>query len=169
MRIPTENISHNYYLQKKVDYQARQYTKVIDNLFLALYPNIEYQIQLTPSDEFDNFNRVYYSFIDILFLNVSDSPIYNPTNFSPSYEVYDLITKKRISLIEKWEICETIYSYVPDALPFVKIKFNKLPDRFSHIWNTIEWDFRSDYYQFETQRMLEEQQHDIMRSHMVDF
>ncbi len=169
MQIPTENISHNYYLQKKVDYQARQYTKVIDNLFLALYPNIQYQIQLTPSDEFDNFNRVYYSFIDILFLNVSDSPIYKPTNFSPAYQVYDLITKKPISLIEKWEICETIYSYVPDALPFVKIKFNRLPDTFIHIWNTIEWDFRSDYYQFEAQRMFENQRGDIMRSHMVDF
>jgi len=169
MQIPTENISHNYYLQKKVDYQARQYVKVIDNLFLALYPNIEYQIQLTPSDEFDNFNRVYYSFIDILFLNVSDNPIYNPTNFSPAYQVYDLITKVQISLIEKWEICETIYSYVPDALPFVKIKFNKLPDTFMYGLTTIEWDFRSDYYQFEAQRLLKKQRGDIMRSHIVDF
>jgi len=168
MQIPTENISHNYYLQKKVDYQVRNYAKVIDSLFSGLYPNIEYQIQVTSSDEFDNFNRIYYSFINILFLNVSDAPIYKPTNFSPAYQVYDLITKKPISLIEKWEICETIYSYVPDALPYVKIKFHKLPDTL-YIWNTIEWEFRSDYVEFETQRMLEKQQQDIMRSHMVHF
>ena len=168
MRIPTENISHNYYLQKKVDYQSRQYVKVIGNLFSSLYPNIEYQIQLTQSDEFDNFNRVYYSFIDILFLNVSDSPIYKPTNFSPAYQVYDSITKKQISLIEKWEICETIYNYVPDALPFVKIKFLKRPNmRMSS--EILEWDFSSDYYQFEAQRMLEKQRDDIIRSHMVQF
>ncbi len=168
MRIPTENISHNYYLQKKVDYQVRNYAKVIDFLFSGLYPNIEYQIQVTSSDEFDNFNRIYYSFIDILFLNVSDAPIYNPLNFSPSYQVYDLITKKQISLIEKWEICETIYSYVPDALPYVKIKFHKLPDTL-HIWNDIEWEFRSDYVQFESERLLLKQKSDIMTSHMIQF
>jgi hypothetical protein len=33
----------------------------------------------------------------------------------------------------------------------------------------LEWDFSSDYYQFEAQRMLEKQSGDIMRSHMVDF
>ena len=168
MRIPTENISHNYYLQKKVDYQSRQYVKVIDNLFLALYPNIEYQIQLTPSDEFDNFNRVYFSFIDILFLNVSDLPIYKPINFSPAFGVYDLKTETQIDMIEKWEICETIYSYVPDVLPFVKIKFLKRPSMFMSK-EILEWDFRSDYYEFEAQRMFENQRGDIMSSHMVQF
>jgi hypothetical protein len=33
----------------------------------------------------------------------------------------------------------------------------------------LEWDFRSDYYQFEAQRMIEKQRGDIMRSHMVQF
>jgi hypothetical protein len=168
MRIPTENISHNYHLQKKVDYQSRQYVKVIDNLFSSLYPNIEYQIQLTPSDEFDNFNRVYFSFIDVMFLNVSDLPVYKPTNFSPAFGVYDLNTDRIIDTIEKWEICETIYSYVPDALPFVKIKFLKIPSTFMSK-EILEWDFRSDYYQFEAQRMLQKQRGDIMRSHIVDF
>jgi hypothetical protein len=168
MQSLTENISHNYYLQKKVNYQARQYVKVIDNLFLALYPNIEYQIQLTPSNEFDNFNRVYFSFIDVMFLNVSDLPVYKPTNFSPAFGVYDLNTDRIIDTIEKWEICETIYSYVPDALPFVKIKFLKIPITFMSK-EILEWNFRSDYYQFEAQRMLEKQQHVITRSHMVQF
>jgi hypothetical protein len=168
MQSLTENISHNYYLQKKVNYQARQYVKVIDNLFLALYPNIEYQIQLTPSNEFDNFNRVYFSFIDVMFLNVSDLPVYKPTNFSPAFGVYDLNTDRIIDTIEKWEICETIYSYVPDALPFVKIKFLKIPITFMSK-EILEWNFRSDYYQFEAQRMLEKQRGDIMRSHMVQF
>ena len=164
----TENISHNYYLQKKVDYQSRQYVKVIDNLFLALYPNIKYHITLTPSNEFDNFNRVYFSFIDVMFLNVSDLPVYKPTNFSPAFGVYDLNTDSIIDTIEKWEICETIYSYVPDALPFVKIKFLKIPSTFMSK-EILEWNFRSDYYQFETQRMIEKQQHVITRSHMVQF
>jgi hypothetical protein len=164
----TENISHNYYLQKKVDYQARKYVKVIDNLFSSLYPNIKYHITLTPSDEFDNFNRVYFSFIDVMFLNVSDLPVYKPTNFSPAFGVYDLNTDRIIDTIEKWEICETIYSYVPDALPFVKIKFLKRPSTFMSK-EILEWDFRSDYYQFEAQRMIEKQRGDIMRSHMVQF
>jgi hypothetical protein len=169
MRIPTENISHNYYLQKKVDYQVRNYAKVIDSLFSGLYPNIEYQIQVTTSDEFDNFNRIYYSFIEILFLNVSNSPIYKPENFSPAHQVYDLKTKLPLSLIEKWEVCETIYSYVPDALPYVKIKFHKMPDTFNHIWNIVEWEFRSDYVQFESERLLLKQKSDIMTSHMIQF
>jgi hypothetical protein len=164
----TENISHNYYLQKKVDYQARKYVKVIDNLFSSLYPNIKYHITLTPSDEFDNFNRVYFSFIDVMFLNVSDLPVYKPTNFSPAFGVYDLNTDRIIDTIEKWEICETIYSYVPDALPFVKIKFLKIPSTFMSK-EILEWDFRSDYYQFEAQRMLKKQRGDIMRSYMVQF
>jgi len=164
----TENISHNYYLQKKVDYQARQYVKVIDNLFSSLYPNIKYHITLTPSNEFDNFNRVYFSFIDVMFLNVSDLPVYKPTNFSPAFGVYDLNTDRIIDTIEKWEICETIYSYVPDALPFVKIKFLKRPSTFMSK-EILEWNFRSDYYQFEAQRMIEKQQHVITRSHMVQF
>jgi hypothetical protein len=150
----TENISHNYHLQKKVDYQARKYVKVIDNLFSSLYPNIKYHITLTPSNEFDNFNRVYFSFIDVMFLNVSDLPVYKPTNFSPAFGVYDLNTDRIIDTIEKWEICETIYSYVPDALPFVKIKFLKIPITFMSK-EILEWDFRSDYYQFESQKMLE--------------
>ncbi len=33
----------------------------------------------------------------------------------------------------------------------------------------LEWDFSSDYYQFEAQRMLEKQHGDIIRSHMFDF
>jgi hypothetical protein len=99
MQISTENISHNYYLQKKVNYQARQYVKVIDNLFSSLYPNIKYHITLTPSDEFDNFNRVYFSFIDVMFLNVSDLPVYKPTNFSPAFGVYDLNTDRIINPI----------------------------------------------------------------------
>jgi hypothetical protein len=33
----------------------------------------------------------------------------------------------------------------------------------------LEWDFSSDYYQFEAQRMIEKQQYDIMRSHTVQF
>ncbi len=164
----TENISHNYYLQKKVDYQARKYVKVIDNLFSSLYPNIKYHITLTPSNEFDNFNRVYFSFIDVMFLNVSDLPVYKPTNFSPAFGVYDLNTDRIIDTIEKWEICETIYSYVPDALPFVKIKFLKRPSTFMSK-EILEWNFRSDYYQFEAQRMIEKQQHVITRSHMVQF
>jgi hypothetical protein len=150
----TENISHNYYLQKKVDYQARKYVKVIDNLFSSLYPNIKYHITLTPSNEFDNFNRVYFSFIDVMFLNVSDLPVYKPTNFSPAFGVYDLNTDRIIDTIEKREICETIYSYVPDALPFVKIKFLKRPSTFMSK-EILEWGFRSDYYQFESQKMLE--------------
>jgi hypothetical protein len=164
----TENISHNYYLQKKVDYQARKYVKVIDNLFSSLYPNIKYHITLTPSNEFDNFNRVYFSFIDVMFLNVSDLPVYKPTNFSPAFGVYDLNTDRIIDTIEKWEICETIYSYVPDALPFVKIKFLKRPSTFMSK-EILEWDFRSDYYQFEAQKMIEKQRDDIIRSHMVQF
>jgi hypothetical protein len=71
-------------------------------------------------------------------------------------------------MIEKWEICETIYSYVPDVLPFVKIKFLKRPSMFMSK-EILEWDFRSDYYQFEAQRMLEKQRDDIIRSHMVQF
>jgi hypothetical protein len=103
-----------------------------------------------------------------MFLNVSDNPIYNPTNFSPSFGVYDLNTDRIIDTIEKWEICETIYSYVPDALPFVKIKFLKRPNMYMSS-EILEWDFSSDYYQFEAQRMLEKQRGDIMRSHMFDF
>ena len=168
MQSLTENISHNYYLQKKVNYKARKYAKVIDDLFSALYPNIKYHITLTPSNKIDDFNRVYFSFIDVMFLNVSDLPTYNPTNFSPAFGVYDLKTETQIDMIEKWEICETIYSYVPDALPFVKIKFLKRP---SMIMSTeiLEWDFSSDYYQFEAKRMLEKQRGDIMRSHVVHF
>jgi hypothetical protein len=168
MRIPTENISHNYYLQKKVDYKARKYVKVIDDLFSSLYPNIEYRITLTPSNKIDDFNRVYFSFIDVIFLNVSDNPIYNPTNFSPSFGVYDSNIDRMVDMIEKWEICETIYNYVPDALPFVKIKFLKRPNMYMSS-EILEWDFSSDYYQFEAQRMLEKQRGDIMRSHMFDF
>jgi hypothetical protein len=33
----------------------------------------------------------------------------------------------------------------------------------------LEWEFSSDYYQFEAQRMLEKQRGDIIRSHMVQF
>jgi hypothetical protein len=33
----------------------------------------------------------------------------------------------------------------------------------------LEWDFRSDYYQFEAQKMIEKQRDDIIRSHMVQF
>ena len=164
----TENISHNYYLQKKVDYQARKYVKVIDDLFSALYPNIKYHITLTQSNKIDDFNRVYFSFIDVMFLNVSDNPIYNPTNFSPSFGVYDSNIDRMVDMIEKWEICETIYNYVPDALPFVKIKFLKRPNMYMSS-EILEWDFSSDYYQFEAQRMLEKQRGDIMRSHMFDF
>jgi len=164
----TENISHNYYLQKKVDYQSRKYVKVIDNLFSSLYPNIKYHITLTSSNEFDNFNRVYFSFIDVMFLNVSDLPVYKPTNFSPAFGVYDLNTDRIIDTIEKWEICETIYSYVPDALPFVKIKFLKIHSTFMSK-EILEWDFRSDYYQFEAQKILEKQRHEIMGTHMVHF
>ena len=164
----TENISHNYYLQKKVDYKARKYVKVIDDLFSALYPNIKYHITLTQSNKINDFNRVYFSFIDIMFLNVSDNPIYNPTNFSPSFGVYDSDIDRMVDMIEKWEICETIYNYVPDALPFVKIKFLKRPSTFMSK-EILEWDFRSDYYQFEAQRMLEKQRDDIIRSHMVQF
>ena len=87
-----------------------------------------------------------------------------PTEFG----VYDLNTDRIIDTIEKWEICETIYSYVPDALPFVKIKFLKIPSTFMSK-EILEWDFRSDYYQFEAQRMLEKQRDDIIRSHMVQF
>lgn len=164
----TENISHNYYLQKKVDYQARKYVKVIDDLFSALYPNIKYHITLTQSNKINDFNRVYFSFIDIMFLNVSDNPIYNPTNFSPSFGVYDSDIDRMVDMIEKWEICETIYNYVPDALPFVKIKFLKRPNMYMSS-EILEWDFSSDYYQFEAQRMLEKQRGDIIRSHMVHF
>ena len=164
----TENISHNYYLQKKVDYKARKYVKVIDDLFSALYPNIKYHITLTQSNKINDFNRVYFSFIDIMFLNVSDNPIYNPTNFSPSFGVYDSDIDRMVDMIEKWEICETIYNYVPDALPFVKIKFLKRPNMYMSS-EILEWDFSSDYYQFEAQRMLEKQHGDIMRSHMFDF
>jgi hypothetical protein len=168
MQSLTENISHNYYLQKKVDYKARKYVKVIDDLFSTLYPNIKYHITLTQSNKIDDFNRVYFSFIDVMFLNVSDNPIYNPTNFSPSFGVYDSDIDRMVDMIEKWEICETIYNYVPDALPFVKIKFLKRPNmRMSS--EILEWDFSSDYYQFEAQRMLEKQHGDIMRSHMFDF
>jgi hypothetical protein len=168
MQSLTENISHNYYLQKKVNYKARKYAKVIDDLFSALYPNIKYHITLTPSNKIDDFNRVYFSFIDVMFLNVSDLPTYNPTNFSPAFGVYDLKTETQIDMIEKWEICETIYSYVPDALPFVKIKFLKRPSMFMST-EILEWDFSSDYYQFEAQRMLEKQRGDIMRSNVVHF
>jgi hypothetical protein len=164
----TENISHNYYLQKKVDYKARKYVKVIDDLFSALYPNIKYHITLTQSNKINDFNRVYFSFIDIMFLNVSDNPIYNPTNFSPSFGVYDSDIDRMVDMIEKWEICETIYNYVPDALPFVKIKFLKRPNMYMSS-EILEWDFSSDYYQFEAQRMLEKQHGDIIRSHMFDF
>jgi len=164
----TENISHNYYLQKKVDYKARKYVKVIDDLFSTLYPNIKYHITLTQSNKIDDFNRVYFSFIDVMFLNVSDNPIYNPTNFSPSFGVYDSNIDRMVDMIEKWEICETIYNYVPDALPFVKIKFLKRPNMYMSS-EILEWDFSSDYYQFEAQRMLEKQRGDIMRSHMFDF
>ena len=164
----TENISHNYYLQKKVDYQARKYVKVIDDLFSALYPNIKYHITLTQSNKINDFNRVYFSFIDVMFLNVSDNPIYNPTNFSPSFGVYDSDIDRMVDMIEKWEICETIYNYVPDALPFVKIKFLKRPN-FYMSSEILEWDFSSDYYQFEAQRMLEKQRGDIIRSHMIQF
>jgi hypothetical protein len=164
----TENISHNYYLQKKVNYKARKYAKVIDDLFSALYPNIKYHITLTQSNKIDDFNRVYFSFIDVMFLNVSDNPIYNPTNFSPSFGVYDSDIDRMVDMIEKWEICETIYNYVPDALPFVKIKFLKRPNMYMSS-EILEWDFSSDYYQFEAQRMLEKQRGDIMRSHMFDF
>ena len=103
-----------------------------------------------------------------MFLNVSDLPVYKPTNFSPAFGVYDLNTDRIIDTIEKWEICETIYSYVPDVLPFVKIKFLKRPSTFMSK-EILEWDFRSDYYQFEAQRMLKKQRGDIMRSHMVQF
>jgi hypothetical protein len=168
MQSLTENISHNYYLQKKVNYKARKYAKVIDDLFSALYPNIKYHITLTPSNKIDDFNRVYFSFIDVMFLNVSDLPTYNPTNFSPAFGVYDLKTETQIDMIEKWEICETIYSYVPDALPFVKIKFLKRPNMYMSS-EILEWDFSSDYYQFEAQRMLEKQRGDIMRSNVVHF
>ena len=168
MQSLTENISHNYYLQKKVDYKARKYVKVIDDLFSALYPNIKYHITLTPSNKIDDFNGVYFSFIDVMFLNVSDNPIYNPTNFSPSFGVYDSDIDRMVDMIEKWEICETIYNYVPDALPFVKIKFLKRPNMYMSS-EILEWDFSSDYYQFEAQRMLEKQRGDIMRSHMFDF
>jgi hypothetical protein len=164
----TENISHNYYLQKKVDYKARKYVKVIDDLFSALYPNIKYHITLTQSNKINDFNRVYFSFVDVMFLNVSDNPIYNPTNFSPSFGVYDSDIDRMVDMIEKWEICETIYNYVPDALPFVKIKFLKRPNMYMSS-EILEWDFSSDYYQFEAQRMLEKQRGDIMRSHMFDF
>ena len=164
----TENISHNYYLQKKVDYKARKYVKVIDDLFSALYPNIKYHITLTQSNKINDFNRVYFSFIDIMFLNVSDNPIYNPTNFSPSFGVYDSDKDRMVDMIEKWEICETIYNYVPDALPFVKIKFLKRPNMYMSS-EILEWDFSSDYYQFEAQRMLEKQRGDIIRSHMIQF
>ncbi len=168
MQSLTENISHNYYLQKKVDYKARKYVKVIDDLFSALYPNIKYHITLTKSNKINDFNRVYFSFIDIMFLNVSDNPIYNPTNFSPAFGVYDSNIDRIVDMIEKWEICETVYNYVPDALPFVKIKFLKRPNmRMSS--EILEWDFSSDYYQFEAQRMLEKQHGDIIRSHMFDF
>jgi hypothetical protein len=103
-----------------------------------------------------------------MFLNVSDNPIYNPTNFSPSFGVYDSDIDRMVDMIEKWEICETIYNYVPDALPFVKIKFLKRPNmRMSS--EILEWDFSSDYYQFEAQRMLEKQHGDIIRSHMIQF
>jgi hypothetical protein len=168
MQSLTENISHNYYLQKKVDYKARKYVKVIDDLFSTLYPNIKYHITLTQSNKIDDFNRVYFSFIDVMFLNVSDNPIYNPTNFSPSFGVYDSNIDRMVDMIEKWEICETIYNYVPDALPFVKIKFLKRPNMYMSS-EILEWDFSSDYYQFEAQRILEKQRGDIMRSHMVDF
>jgi hypothetical protein len=168
MQSLTENISHNYYLQKKVDYKARKYVKVIDDLFSTLYPNIKYHITLTQSNKIDDFNRVYFSFIDVMFLNVSDNPIYNPTNFSPSFGVYDSNIDRMVDMIEKWEICETIYNYVPDALPFVKIKFLKRPNMYMSS-EILEWDFSSDYYQFEAQRMLEKQRGDIMRSHMFDF
>jgi hypothetical protein len=168
MQSLTENISHNYYLQKKVDYKARKYVKVIDDLFSTLYPNIKYHITLTQSNKIDDFNRVYFSFIDVMFLNVSDNPIYNPTNFSPSFGVYDSDIDRMVDMIEKWEICETIYNYVPDALPFVKIKFLKRPNMYMSS-EILEWDFSSDYYQFEAQRMLEKQRGDIMRSHMFDF
>jgi hypothetical protein len=168
MRIPTENISHNYYLQKKVDYQVRNYAKVIDSLFSSLYPNIKCHITLTPSNEFDNFNRVYFSFIDVMFLNVSDLPVYKPTNFSPAFGVYDLKTETQIDMIEKWEICETIYSYVPDVLPFVKIKFCKRTSMFMSK-EILEWEFRSDYVQFESERLLLKQKSDIMTSHMIQF
>ena len=164
----TENISHNYYLQKKVDYKARKYVKVIDDLFSTLYPNIKYHITLTQSNKINDFNRVYFSFVDVMFLNVSDNPIYNPTNFSPSFGVYDSDIDRMVDMIEKWEICETIYNYVPDALPFVKIKFLKRPNMYMSS-EILEWDFSSDYYQFEAQRMLEKQHGDIMRSHMFDF
>jgi hypothetical protein len=164
----TENISHNYYLQKKVDYKARKYVKVIDDLFSALYPNIKYHITLTQSNKINDFNRVYFSFIDVMFLNVSDNPIYNPTNFSPSFGVYDSDIDRMVDMIEKWEICETIYNYVPDALPFVKIKFLKRPNMYMSS-EILEWDFSSDYYQFEAQRMLEKQHGDIIRSHMIQF
>jgi hypothetical protein len=33
----------------------------------------------------------------------------------------------------------------------------------------LEWDFSSDYYQFEAQRMLEKQRGEIMMSHVVHF
>jgi hypothetical protein len=168
MQSLTENISHNYYLQKKVDYKARKYVKVIDDLFSALYPNIKYHITLTQSNKINDFNRVYFSFVDVMFLNVSDNPIYNPTNFSPSFGVYDSDIDRMVDMIEKWEICETIYNYVPDALPFVKIKFLKRPNMYMSS-EILEWDFSSDYYQFEAQRMLEKQRGDIMRSHMFDF
>ena len=168
MQSLTENISHNYYLQKKVDYKARKYVKVIDDLFSALYPNIKYHITLTQSNKINDFNRVYFSFVDVMFLNVSDNPIYNPTNFSPSFGVYDSDIDRMVDMIEKWEICETIYNYVPDALPFVKIKFLKRPNMYMSS-EILEWDFSSDYYQFEAQRMIEKQQYDIMRSHTVQF
>jgi hypothetical protein len=104
MQSLTENISHNYYLQKKVDYKARKYVKVIDDLFSALYPNIKYHITLTQSNKINDFNRVYFSFVDVMFLNVSDNPIYNPTNFSPSFGVYDSDIDRMVDMIEKWDI-----------------------------------------------------------------
>jgi hypothetical protein len=60
--------------------------------------------------------------IQVMIFDVFPSPVYNPSTFDPSYR---FLKNDNVSseLISEREIFNTVYSYIPDLVPYLEFEF----------------------------------------------
>jgi hypothetical protein len=61
-------------------------------------------------------------YIQVIIFDVFPSPVYHPDTFDPSYRFLknDNVS---VDLISSYEIFNTIYSYIPDIVPYLEFEF----------------------------------------------
>jgi hypothetical protein len=60
--------------------------------------------------------------IQVIIFDVFPSPVYHPSTFDPSYR---FLKNDNVSseLISEYEIFNTVYSYIPDLVPYLEFEF----------------------------------------------